>query len=106
MRLTVTFEEGDVELLAARVAERLEEMLKAQARPIHEGHDVLLTTEQASEYLHLAVQTLAGLRVKGGGPVYQRVGRRIMYRRSAIEAWLKEREFPHTAAYDTPHRSR
>jgi len=101
MKITLTIDEGDVEHLAARVAERLEQIIKAYSRPTHEGHDVLLTAQQAGELLRLAPQTLAIYRCKGGGPVFQRIGRRVMYRRRAIDAWLKEREFPHTSAYQT-----
>ena len=65
MKITVTFDDADVELFAARVAERVEEILKAYARPMREGHDVLLTTDQASQLVHLALQTLAIYRTKG-----------------------------------------
>jgi hypothetical protein len=32
------------------------------------------------------------LRCEGGGPVYVKMGGRIFYRRSALEAWLKQCE--------------
>ncbi|PWG60207.1 helix-turn-helix transcriptional regulator [Bifidobacterium catulorum] len=37
-------------------------------------------------------QLAARLRHDGTGPVYIKVGRRILYRKTAIEAWLRENE--------------
>jgi len=103
MKLTITIDDVDI----ARWMERLEDMLMrcapapapppAPAVPLHE---VLLTPEQAGQLLHLSPQTLATKRVYGDGPAYRKLGRRVFYPREALEAWMKEREFPHTAAYD------
>ena len=47
-----------------------------------------LTTEQTSEYTSLSVQTLAKLRVYGGGPLYLKLGSKVVYRRGDIDDWL------------------
>ena len=39
----------------------------------------------------LAVATLSKLRTVGGGPNFLRYGRRILYRPSALQAWLANR---------------
>jgi excisionase family DNA binding protein len=53
--------------------------------------DELLTTEQLADYLHVAVQTLHQWRWTDSGPPGIKVGRRVLYRRSAVEAWLAKR---------------
>lgn len=51
----------------------------------------LLTTEMAAMELRLAPQTLSKYRCVGGGPVFYRVGRRCLYSRADLRAWLGER---------------
>jgi excisionase family DNA binding protein len=48
----------------------------------------LLTTEAAAEYLHISPRSLIRWRVERRGPPAVRVGRKIMYRASDLEAWL------------------
>ena len=50
--------------------------------------DPLLNTTEASRYLRLARQTLARLRVEGIGPSYFKLGSRVAYRQSVLDAWL------------------
>jgi excisionase family DNA binding protein len=50
----------------------------------------LLTTEEVAAYLHIAPQTLRQWRWLGQGPSGIKVGRRVLYRRSAVEAWIAE----------------
>jgi len=50
----------------------------------------LLSTFDASEYLGVPRQTLANWRTREHtGPVYVRVGRRVMYRRVDVDAWIE-----------------
>jgi hypothetical protein len=56
----------------------------------------VLNAEDAAEVLGLAKSTLAKLRLTGDGPVYCKLGRRVVYRRQDLETWLDSR-----AAYDT-----
>lgn len=50
--------------------------------------DPLLTREQAAAHLGLKPQTLAVWAMKGEGPRYIRLGSRVRYRVSDIEAFL------------------
>jgi len=48
---------------------------------------VLLTTNQAAQLLHLSPRTLEGLRVRGGGPKYRKIGR-VFYAQADLLSWL------------------
>lgn len=41
-----------------------------------------------AEHCDLSVQALALMRHEGTGPAYVKVGRRVRYRMSDVEAWL------------------
>jgi len=47
-----------------------------------------LNTAQAAAFTCLGVQTLAKLRVYGGGPTYVKAGRKVLYRRIDLDCWL------------------
>jgi hypothetical protein len=59
-----------------------------------------LTPEAAAEFLGLAVSTLAKMRLTGNGPVYCKLGRRVVYRREDCEAWLGSRVVRNTSDAD------
>ena len=42
--------------------------------------------------LGLTIRTLARLRAMRTGPPFTQLGRKIVYRREAVEAWLRSRE--------------
>jgi predicted DNA-binding transcriptional regulator AlpA len=50
-----------------------------------------LAEEEAAEVLGLASSTLSKLRLSGNGPVYCKLGRRVVYRQEDLEAWLGSR---------------
>ena len=50
------------------------------------------TTDEAARYLRLQKQTLEAWRLKGIGPVFVKLGRRVVYRREALERFMAERE--------------
>jgi DNA-binding transcriptional MerR regulator len=52
----------------------------------------LLSTKGASEYLDVPQGTLRYWRHIGVGPKSFRMGRRVTYRRSELEKWLRELE--------------
>lgn len=52
---------------------------------------ISLTAGEAAEVLGLAPSTLAKLRLSGNGPVYCKLGRRVVYRREGLAAWLESR---------------
>ena len=48
----------------------------------------LLSTAGAAEVVGLAPQTLAIMRVEGGGPRYVKLGRRVLYDPADLAAWI------------------
>jgi hypothetical protein len=46
-----------------------------------------LNTREAAEYLGLSPRTLERLRLRGGGPIYEKPIRRCLYRIDALDAW-------------------
>jgi hypothetical protein len=48
----------------------------------------ILRTPAAAAYCGLGRSTLAKLRIYGGGPVFVRLQRRIVYRVDDLDAWL------------------
>ncbi|QXE36944.1 helix-turn-helix domain-containing protein [Streptomyces sp. GMY02] len=52
----------------------------------------LLTTSEVAAYLRKPVATVRGWRYRKVGPIGFRLGRDVVYRRTAVDAWLAERE--------------
>lgn len=50
-----------------------------------------LTVADASAYIGISQSTLNKLRVFGGGPVFLKLGRRVVYDPADIDAWMVER---------------
>jgi len=50
-------------------------------------NEELVTTAEAARITTLAVSTLEGMRIRGGGPRYIKLGRRVVYRRSDLLAF-------------------
>jgi predicted DNA-binding transcriptional regulator AlpA len=50
-----------------------------------------LTTREAARIVGLSDSTLAKLRLNGNGPVYCKLGRRVVYRLSDLEQWLQSK---------------
>lgn len=59
----------------------------------------LLRPEQAAEYLNVATQTLAVWRLRGTGPAFVKIGRKVNYERSVLEAFKFARTYVSTAEY-------
>ena len=53
-----------------------------------------LTEDQAAHELGICTKTLKRWHALGSGPAVTRLGRRILYRRSTLAAWLASRERP------------
>jgi hypothetical protein len=63
-----------------------------QAKKEAAVHGHLMPPAAAAEYLGgIVVGTLAKWRHYGGGPEYVRIGSRIMYERSALDAYIASR---------------
>ncbi len=54
--------------------------------------DPLLTEGDLARELQVRANYLAKLRVRGDGPRFVKLGGKVRYRRSALQAWLEARE--------------
>ena len=61
--------------------------------------DHLISAEDAANLLNLSASTLAKMRLTGQSPRYIKLGRRVAYRPSDIEAWVEAKSFKSTAEY-------
>ena len=52
--------------------------------------DLLMTPAEAATCLRLSKSTLDKLRLTGGGPIYAKFGRRVVYRSQDLLAWFQE----------------
>jgi hypothetical protein len=60
--------------------------------------DELLPPRAVAKILLRPLGWLAKARMTGAGPRFLKVGGRVLYRRSALNAWLAERERASTAS--------
>jgi len=51
-----------------------------------------LNTRQSADYVGLSPSTLNRMRVTGEGPRYAKAGRRVLYERVDLEAWINARK--------------
>lgn len=64
----------------------------------------LLNNQQAADYLGLSYRTLPGLRRRGDGPVFVKLGgRRIGYLKTDLDAWVASRRRVSTSAITGPN---
>lgn len=47
-----------------------------------------MRTREAADYCGSSASTFEKLRLKGGGPLYSKIGRRVVYRVEDLDAWL------------------
>ena len=50
--------------------------------------DKLLTPKEAAAYCRVSVSWLANMRMNGGGPDFIKIGMKISYGQSDLDAWL------------------
>jgi predicted DNA-binding transcriptional regulator AlpA len=60
----------------------------------------VITAAEAARILGLSESTLAKLRLNGNGPVYCKLGRRVVYRPVDLEQWLQSRTTRDTSDAD------
>jgi predicted DNA-binding transcriptional regulator AlpA len=48
----------------------------------------MLHTRAAADYCGSSASTFEKLRLYGGGPIYSKIGRRVVYRIDDLDAWL------------------
>lgn len=64
------------------------------------NNPITLTAGEAAKILGLSSSTLAKLRLGGTGPVYCKLGRRVVYRPDDLAAWLESRVARNTSDAD------
>jgi hypothetical protein len=60
-------------------------------------NDALFTPEEVASRYRQSLATLATWRCKGGGPRYIKLGRRILYRETDLQAWVEQNSRAHTS---------
>jgi predicted DNA-binding transcriptional regulator AlpA len=51
----------------------------------------LLNIEQASKYIQLSTATLARMRRDNNGPVFVKLGARVLYRKTDLDAYIESK---------------
>lgn len=59
------------------------------------------TQSEAADLLRVSPRTLERYRVAGTGPRFVKLGRRVLYRASDLEAWAAANTFASTSEVDT-----
>lgn len=67
---------------------------------------LLYTPDEAADILRTKVRTLERWRHTGGGPIFLKIGRRVVYRNDDLEQWLAQQRRAHTSASIPPSTSR
>ena len=49
----------------------------------------LLTPKETADFLRMSLSWLAKARMRGDGPPFQKLGRAVRYRESALVQWMK-----------------
>ena len=60
----------------------------------------VLPSRDAARMVGLSESTLAKLRLNGNGPIYCKLGRRVVYRPADLEEWLQSRTTRDTSDAD------
>ena len=60
----------------------------------------LLTQREAASALRLSERTLERSRVNGSGPVFVKLGRRVLYRQTDLDEWIASRVVSSTSEVD------
>jgi hypothetical protein len=67
-------------------------------------NSVYLSTREAAATLSIGANTLKKLRVNGGGPIFHRIGRRVVYSSDVLDEWAKRDTFKTTSEYRQERR--
>lgn len=59
---------------------------------MHTNSDRFMTTDQCAEYIKVKPRTLDQWAWQRKGPPFKRAGRRRLYERQAVDAWLAQGE--------------
>ena len=65
----------------------------------------LLSTGQAAQRLGVSISYLNKLRLYGGGPVFVKIGSKVVYDPADLAAWIEARKHRSTSEYPEPAAS-
>jgi predicted DNA-binding transcriptional regulator AlpA len=57
----------------------------------------VLNTKEAAKYVGLSKSSLDKLRIYGGGPLFIKVGARVVYDKVDVDAWLASKKVANTS---------
>jgi len=63
---------------------------------------IVIGADKVADLLGLSKSTLAKMRLSGKGPVFSKLGRRVVYRPEDVDAWIASRRFRSTSEYPAP----
>ena len=73
---------------------------KLKARPIPPMQAIIpKVLAKTAKELGLSVSTLAKMRLYGTGPIFSKLGRRVVYRPEDLEQWITANRFTSTSEY-------
>ena len=61
---------------------------------------LVIDAKMAAIRLSLSSSTLAKLRLSGNGPIYSKLGRRVVYQVNDLDAWVSAHRYKSTSEYD------
>jgi excisionase family DNA binding protein len=85
--------------LKGRVVPKVPAAVPDRGTFTHNSRDPLMTVKELAVYLHCSKSFLDKARLAGDGPAFSRLGRKILYRKSVVDAWLQQRQFASTSQY-------
>lgn len=62
-----------------------------------DNQETFITDVELAKLTRTAVQTWRKKRLQGTGPTYHKIGRRVLYKRTDVDAWIDERARTSTA---------
>lgn len=66
--------------------------------------ETFLDSKEAAHILKLSPQTLNNWRTQGRGPAFRKAGRKVIYARSDIDAWMDANKFNNTQEASCQHK--
>ena len=75
-------------------------MQAEKPEPVVNDRQRVISTIEAARIVGLSESTLAKLRLNGNGPVYCKLGRRVVYRLADLDQWLQSRTTRDTSDAD------
>ena len=61
--------------------------------------NTLMSASNAAMLLGISERTLSRMRLEGRGPIFLKLGKRILYDPEDLKSWVKGRRFSNTSQY-------